>query len=105
MLDKIGQEITPGSIIAYGHALGRCAGLRIGKVLAVATKMEEKWGREYEVDRITIRGVDGEWVNEKPKLLTKKSTLQFPDRCIVLDPTKIKSELKELLDTVELENV
>ena len=33
--DKTGTEIKEGDFIVYGHALGRCAGLRIGKVLAI----------------------------------------------------------------------
>ena len=38
--DILGREIKAGCIIVYGHALGRCAALKIGKVLKV--KAEDK---------------------------------------------------------------
>jgi hypothetical protein len=37
MRDKSGRELEPGDFIVYGHALGRCAGLRYGVVLEVRT--------------------------------------------------------------------
>lgn len=39
--DKLGREIKVGDIICYGHALGRCAALRVGKVLKVTHRKEE----------------------------------------------------------------
>lgn len=39
--DKLGHPITEGCLIAYGHALGRCAGLRIGKVLKIEETRED----------------------------------------------------------------
>lgn len=57
LLDKLGQEIRPGRWIVYGHALGRCAALRIGLVLDVkrGPKTTHAWLRE---DRITVWGID-----------------------------------------------
>jgi hypothetical protein len=90
MKDKIGQEITAGCYIAYGHALGRCAGLRIGKILKV------------HADKVTIRGLDAEWSNRPPQLLSKNSTLFFPDRMIVLNPDTVPQAYKDLLGPITL---
>lgn len=121
ILDRVGQPITPGSLIAYGHALGRCAGLRLGKVLKVtgwiipaiqSTFHNYPERREY---RLTIHGIDDDsfdinqpdqvsWRGEKYdiKLLDKKSTLQFPSRVVVLDPQMVPQAYRDLFDTVSL---
>ncbi len=99
--DKLGQPILPGSIIAYGHALGRCAGIRIGKVTKVAQKEDEYYKTLH--CRITVRGVDDDWESRPPQLTTKKGTLMFPERIIVLDPTKIPDTHKELLNSVSVD--
>jgi len=104
ILDRIGQEIKPGCIIAYGHALGRSAGLRIGKVLAlkrIAPGELHSW-EQYEQFRITVWSVDDDWDHNEPKLLSKKSTIQFPDRIIVLPNDTIPEKFSKLLDTVDL---
>ena len=103
MKDKMGDDILPGSIIVYGHALGRCAGLRIGKVLATESKKEKSpWtDSERTVHRITVWGVDDD-SNREPTLLSKKSTLFYPERCIVLDTIRVKPKIKALLDTVNV---
>lgn len=114
LLDKLGQEITPGVWIVYGHALGRCAGLRIGKVLAVDRGPEDTrcpWNRQ---DRITVWGInddyiayhrfnpDDEWA--KPKALSKKSTLLFSSRIVVLKdvPMLYRKALWEKLNDTKL---
>lgn len=88
-LDKLGREITPGAMIVYGHALGRCAGLQIGRVLAIKQVPETNyWGKEPKMAwRITVIGIDDHgYGNQKPpELNTRKGTLQFPERIIVLD--------------------
>lgn len=86
MNDKLGQEIKIGSIIAYGHALDRCAGIRIGKVLALKEK-----------DRITVMGIDDDWSFQEPKLCERKGTLQFPERIIVLKDNQVPQQYKSLL--------
>jgi hypothetical protein len=93
--DKLGQEITVGSIIAYGHAIDRSAALRIGKVLAIKEK-KDSWTYTKGVS-ITVWGVDDDWSRHAPRLLTKKGTLAFPERIIVLDETKLKPEYRDLL--------
>jgi hypothetical protein len=98
--DKIGQPIAAGSIIAYGHALGRCAGIRIGKVLKLSSK--PSW-REGETEyRITVQGVDDDWDHKTPALTSRVGTLQFPERIIVLAPEAVPAKFRKLLDGVEV---
>lgn len=103
MLDRMNQEIKVGSIIAYGHALGRCAGLRIGKVTKIREEeVKNDWGRgkhwEYGIQ---VMGVDDDWDDEKPKLCVKKGTLMYPDRTIVLDESKVPEKYLNLLKDVK----
>jgi hypothetical protein len=100
--DKIGREIKVGDFIAYGHALGRCAALAIGKVLDI------KYGppkSAYSSTRnqwsISVWGVDDGWDGKK-KLNSTKGTLQFPDRIIVLD--KVPDEYEKLLGHLTAES-
>ena len=104
LFDKIGQEIKPGCYIAYGHALGRCAGLRIGVVLAAGYKSIIGWDdKEKWEERITVWGVDDDWDHQESKLLSKRSTLMFPDRIVVL--SSLPEKFTKLLDTVKDTNV
>jgi hypothetical protein len=100
IVDKLGQEIKPGCTIVYGHALGRSAGLRIGKVLEVKRYApgELKTWEDYEQFRITVWGVNDDW--KEPELLSKKSTIQYPSRIIVLPDDAVPKEFKELLETI-----
>jgi ribonuclease HI len=82
--DKIGKEIRVGDLIVYGHALGRCAGLRIGEVL------------EIKDSKLVVQGVDAEW-RENPRLLSKRSTLSYPDRCAVVDWGDCRPEIRQVL--------
>ena len=117
VLDKIGQKLVVGSLIVYGHALGRCAALQLGKVLAIKVipKVSQKWrGRDpvtnqniYEdydnADyRITVQGVEmnDNWLPDETPELLRKGTLQFPSRIIVLDPANVPQKVRELLDNV-----
>lgn len=100
MTDKLGQPLTAGCYIVYGHAMGRSAGLRFGKVLRVATKIPEY--RTDPEDRITIQGVDAEWSHREPELLNKKSTLLFSDRTVVIDASKLPEKVFKLLEPIPL---
>jgi hypothetical protein len=99
LLDKIGQPIQEGSYIVYGHALGRCAALKIGLVLKVAV-IDPKHS-SLSKHRITVVGVD-EYnpfnTNKQIPYLTKIGTLQFPDRAIVLPRERIPQAYLELFD-------
>ena len=83
--DKLGALISVGDIIVYGHALGRCAALRIGKVLALKA-LTSPYSHISEPEwRITVQGVDEGWSHTgNQKTLCKKGTLMYPDRIIVL---------------------
>jgi hypothetical protein len=96
MNDKLGKEIVVGCYLAYGHLLGRRAGLRIGKVLEVKTVRAEYYGNSTA--RITVIGIDDDWSREGIKLCSRQGTLQFPKRTIVLDPQSVPAHYKELLD-------
>jgi len=104
-LDKLGHVIMVGAYIAYGHALGRCAGLRVGKVLAI-TKVRGRW--ESEGIHFRVIGVEDDYVGgvlEKSglphyqlRLCERVGTLQFAERIIVLDAERVPQAYKELLD-------
>ena len=99
--DKIGQPIEINDTIAYGHALGRCAGLRIGKVLKIKTIEKGEHSRTKEMlyeYRITVIGIDDDWSHREPELNSRKGTLQFPDRIIVLNPSVVPENYKVLLE-------
>jgi hypothetical protein len=107
--DKSGRLIQPGDLIVYGHALGRCAGLQYGKVLAVNWKDERvydyrtnKWDEDARVPHFTVQGVDQDWSHEEPKLLKRKGTLQFGDRILVVEREQVPMTVLELLDSVSL---
>jgi hypothetical protein len=100
--DKIGQEITVGSIIAYGHLLSRSAGLRIGKVLAI--KSREGWDNWKKVSieeySLTVIGINDDWSCIPPELNMCKGRLQFPDRTIVLNPATLPEVYINLLKDI-----
>jgi hypothetical protein len=97
IFDKLGKEITQGCYIVYGHLLGRSAGLKVGKVLAIKPAPEGRFGEA----RITVRGVNDGWYDEKPSLSENKGTLQFPDRCLVVNESDLPKIYSSLFATVE----
>lgn len=92
--DKTGHPINVGDFLAYGHALGRSAGLRFGKVLDIKPRTARYNGDPGVA--ITVIGVDEGW--RGPSLCSRVGTLQYPDRTIVLEPERMPAELKGLLD-------
>jgi hypothetical protein len=103
--DKTNKEIHVNDYIVYGHALGRCAGLRIGKVLKIKEK-ESRWGQEtIKSFSITVIGVDDDWVNyspytnSEPKLCSHVGHLLYPNRIIVLDKSNVPEKYIELLES------
>lgn len=116
LLDKFGQEIKPGQWIVYGHNLGRCAGLRLGVVLAVKrgepSYAATPWNRE---DRITVWGFDDDSVEysryhpndewSRPKPLRKKSTLLFSSRIVVLRPEMVPEDYRKQLSEIAVEHL
>jgi hypothetical protein len=102
--DKLGRPFGAGDFIAYGHALGRCAGLRIGKVLAIKRFEPSPYNGPNAREplwRISVIGVDDDWSSRPPELC-KKGTLQFPNRCLRLDPADVPVGYHELYDEAGL---
>jgi hypothetical protein len=109
--DKVGKPIEVGSLIVYGHALGRCAGLSIGKVLKVdppKVSQEEydsiDHAKKYirwndRIPKITVIGVDDDWDSHAPQL-KKKGVLNYPKRIMVLDRSMVSAVFLDLLDSV-----
>jgi hypothetical protein len=104
--DKVGTRIEEGSYVVYGHALGRCAALRIGKILDYEFKgFDSSYDRDTSVWAedtskpifyFSVWGVDEGW-NREPKLTSTKGTLQFADRMMVVDYDTLPFEYKKLL--------
>lgn len=99
-LDKADQEVRVGDFIAYGHALGRSAGLQFGRVEAIFKikrkpgHWEDKRGETECYDwRITVRGVDDHHDWRESTLNWRLGTLMFRERTIKVTnviPEKIK---------------
>lgn len=94
-VDKFGKEIVVGSYIVYPYMYGYSVGTRIGKVTAVKTKPHQ-WKEGEVATPLTVIGIDDAY--GEPKLLSKKSTLQFAERAVVLSPEQIPENYKVLLD-------
>ncbi|MBP9757241.1 MAG: hypothetical protein KBD06_01440 [Candidatus Pacebacteria bacterium] len=103
--DKANVEVAPGDLIIYGHALGRCAGIRFGKVLALAEHPKSEWGSNHKTGdrdcKLRIIGVDDDWSHEEPKLLSKASVIAFGSRVLKLHPDQVPKLLADLLNTYE----
>jgi hypothetical protein len=98
ILDKSGNEINVGDYIVYGHNLGRCAGLKFGKIMNIDY---EETGNHWQPFKFSIGviGVDDDW-NFQDARLSRKGTLQFPDRIIVLPFEKLPDYAKKLLKDI-----
>ena len=93
MLDKTEKsEIVVGSYIVYGHALGRCAGLKFGKI----TKIDEY----EERNRYWVIGVDDDWHPRNDATLSKQGRLQFEDRIVVLPFEMLPDYAQRLLKDI-----
>jgi len=89
MKDKTGRsEIIVGSYIVYGHALGRCAGLKFGKIVKI--------DRHNDEERYWVLGVDDDWYPGSKPELSKIGRLQFPERIIVLSFSMLPEYAQEL---------
>jgi hypothetical protein len=90
MKDKTEKsEIVVGSYIVYGHALGRCAGLKFGRVVKIDTY--------NDYFRYWVIGVDDDWYPRNNAQLSKMGRLQFEDRIIVLPFEMLPIYAQELL--------
>jgi len=95
-LDKSGREVKVGDYIIYGHALGRCAGLKWGKVLKIV-KNKEQEDNVYDSGcwAINVIGIEEKRWSKSPYELSRKGTLNFPSR-IIKATEFIPQELKDL---------
>lgn len=101
--DKLGREIKPGSYVAYGHLMGRSAGLKIGKILKAKTVDPGPMWVEGTVGyRLRVQGVEDGW-GDRPPVLSGVGTLQFPDRVIVVNADDIPEAYRQLLEPVAVE--
>lgn len=108
-VDKAGQVVRVGDFILYGHALGRCAGLKWGRVLKIE-QVDQLWSDGGW--RISVQGIDTDWHDlevqrgtqddeadqswGKPAVC-KRGTLMFPSR-IVLANAFIPARWREMLE-------
>lgn len=96
VLDKAGNEIKIGDFIVYGHALGRCAGLRYGKVLEFKETEISPWNKN-KTTHLKVIGVDDDWI-ESIRLNERPGTLQFPEsRVLIVSENQIPARFLELL--------
>ena len=100
--DKIGQEISVGSFIVYGHALGRSAGLRLGRVLEISKGKPGPFDKGWSIKVIGIE--DNEYWDKPPEACQRVGTLKFPERIVVLNKRKFPKNLKKILDEYEWKN-
>lgn len=88
--DKIGKEINVGDWITYAAISLDSSYLRIGKVNRLY--IEEKGYNPGP--RISVDSVD----DVLPKFRKmKRTTLYFPDRCLVLDEYEVPQSYKDIL--------
>jgi|GEM_PF-3123207 hypothetical protein len=102
--DKAGVNLAPGDLIVYGHALGRCAGLRYGKVLALVAHPKSEYNFDSKTGdrecKLRVMGADDDWSPHKPpELLSKASVISFGSRVIKLHPEQVPKPIADLLTT------
>lgn len=100
-LDKFGREFKVGDIIAYGSLLGRCASIRIGKVLKL-TQKPHSWRDEELNWHVQVIGVDDtSWDSkDEPKLCASKGTLTEIGRAMILSRDAVPAKYLDMLDPI-----
>jgi hypothetical protein len=100
--DKSGREIVIGDYIVYGHALGRCAGLKYGKVLGFKELKQSYYSEETKIG-LSVIGIEDDWSSQDPKLGQRKGFLQFPEeRVLLVYPEQLPEGYKDLLDNFKI---
>lgn len=102
MKDHFGRDMKIGDFIVYGNNIGRSAGVASGYIVDMketSTPLPDWNGKTNRVRmdyRIKIKRMTSasSWSMTKPH-----STLMFPDRCVVVDPTGI--DFKALQDDTD----
>lgn len=102
-IDKSGREVKVGDFVVYGHSLGRCAGLRFGKVLKIEILTRPSWHADQsdnEEWRIRVKGIDDDWDKDiASSTAAREGTLQYPSRILAVNDI-IPEDYKDLLKTV-----
>lgn len=99
-LDKLGRELKPGDFIVYGHALGRSAGLKLGRLLTIDNFEEPGYHPPLvnQCFRMRVVGIyDHFGIKPGPNQITK-GVLKFPDRCCKVPENEVPETLKALIN-------
>ncbi len=99
MKDKSGRQIKPGDFIVYGHAMGRCAGLRYGVVKEIKEGKDIWSGKAKEHCR--VRGADDDNFSgdrRTHKLTNRDGTLMYGDRILVVKPEQMPMDAVVVLE-------
>jgi hypothetical protein len=110
-LDKAGREVLPGDFIVYGHALGRCAGLQYGRVLAILPPTRDRYAGECA--KLRVRGVDANdnylgysnyasTYKANTVELMNSGTLAYPSRVLKVEPHQIPEAVLRMLEQIEV---
>lgn len=94
-VDKAGRPLLPGDFIVYGHALGRCAGLRYGKVLEIVEK-ESPYCKEITT-KVRVIGANDDWCHTPAQLLSHPSMLLYSERVLRISEEQIPDKVLKLL--------
>lgn len=97
--DKSGRELKVGDYIIYGSLLGRCAGLKYGKILELTKAKESSYRSQYEGPlKLKVVSVDDNWSHRGPELC-KPGYLEFSERILKIQRNQIPEQILTMLDT------
>jgi hypothetical protein len=99
--DKLGRQIKQDSYIVYASTYCDSSALKIGKVIKVLVKERLDINGQIIFTEycITVIGVDEH--SSFGLRLSRKGTLQFPDRIIVIDEVQVPEEYLKLLRDIK----
>lgn len=108
-IDKAGRQVLPGDYIVYGHALGRCAGLQYGRVLAVLPPVRDQYAGVCA--KLRVQGVDAHdnylgyskhasTYRANTFDLLRPGTLAYPSRVLRVEPHQVPEPVLRLLERI-----
>jgi hypothetical protein len=100
--DKLGTPLAVGDFIVYGHALGRCAALRIGRILNITEKKVESFyvKGDFKTEwSIRVCHLEDDWDGNPQKPGPRTGCLMYPKRTIVLRPEMLSWEMRDMLES------
>ena len=96
------KEITAGSWIVYGKAIG----IQFAFVVGVETKVRAEGEYTPEGDRITVVRVERGWRDETLEVAKSKSTVYMAHRTMVIPesvvPNPVRCEMRDRLDQLKI---